>query len=76
MSADKIDLTRVQDAVDDLIALVDTIGEVDVPHRGDNNKPRNAAAAESSRRLLLASHLCDRIKVALLDEHYKARQIT
>ena len=72
MSTVKVDLSTVLTLVGDMQRRMEKIDGRRVPGN-ITGRERSAALAEISKELLFLSHLCDKVRVATLDQYHATR---
>ena len=66
-----VDMTDAIEHLKEALTLAEEVAGIEVP-RG-SGRDRSAAQAEITRKLLFMSHVCDRARIATLDEYHATR---
>lgn len=70
-----VDMSRALEVLDELRELLVEINGTKPNIERDDNRARARFNSRRSRELLYAGHLCDRLKVAVIDEYYVFRGV-
>lgn len=66
----KVNMQTVNDTIDELMALVETLDGIDPNQEQPNNKVKMATKAQQSADLLYAAHLAKRLEMQILDQYH------